>query len=165
MPIPKVSKDEAPLARLDRLARLVKELDREVARVVEELTRPADEVTTPVVDSERTHRQEAKTALLRIQHLFELNFSELGRMFGVSRQAVSSWLDHGVPPAQKPKLFTVLNIAELLERKLKPGRLPAVARRPAASYGGLSVLQVIEADRHEELLESTRESFNWAATA
>jgi len=86
-------------------------------------------------------------------------------MFGASRQAASSWLDRGVPPARKPKLFTVLNVADLLERKLKPGRLPAVVRRTAAAYGGRSMLQQIEADRHEELLASVRESFDWSATA
>ena len=105
------------------------------------------------------------TALLRIQQLFELDIGELGQIFGVSHRSVSSWRDHGVPTGQKPKLFTVLNTADLLERKLKPGRLPAVVRRPAKSYGGLTALQMIEADRHEELLESIRESFNWAATA
>ena len=145
MPLSKATKVETHRARL---ARRVRELEREIARLSEEL-----------------NRREAETALLKIQSFFELNFSDLGRMFGVSRQAVSAWPDRGVPPAQKPKLFTVLNIAELLERKLKPGRLPAVVRRTATSYGGLSVLRMIEADRHEELLENIRESFNWAATA
>ncbi|HEX9732011.1 MAG TPA: hypothetical protein VGG06_08475 [Thermoanaerobaculia bacterium] len=166
IPLRRASKDGAYLARLDRLARLVRELDREVARLSEELKgSAADEVVTSVVGSERVRHQEAETALEGIRQLFELNFVDLGRMFGVSRQAVSSWLDRGVPPDQKPKLFTVLNIGELLGRKLKPGRLPAVVRRPATSYGGLSILQMIEADRHEELLESVRESFYWAATA
>ncbi len=85
-------------------------------------------------------------------------------MFGASRQAVSSWLSAGVPPARKPKVYTVLNVAELLERKLKSGRVPAVVRRRADAYDGLSMLQMIKADRHEELLESVRESFDWSAT-
>ena len=91
--------------------------------------------------------------------------TDLGRLLGASRQAVSSWLLRGLPPARKPKVYTMLNIAELLERNLKAGRLPAVVRRSAAAYGGLSMLQMIEADRHEELLDSVRESFDWSATA
>ncbi len=108
---------------------------------------------------------EPASPLLRIQELFELTETDLGRLLGTSRQAVSSWLARGLPPARKPKVFTMLNIAELLERKLKAGRLPAVVRRQAAAYNGLSMLQMIEADRHEELLESVRESFDWSATA
>ena len=166
MPLSRVSRDERYLARFDRLARLVKELDREVTRLSEELKRPVDEeARASAVGTERVRHQEAEAVLARIQRLFELNLGDLGRLFGVSRQAVSSWLDRGVPPAQKSKLFTVLNIGELLERQLKPGRLPAVVRRSAESYGGLSVLRMIEANRHEELLKSIRESFNWAATA
>jgi hypothetical protein len=56
-------------------------------------------------------------------------------------------------------------LGELLERKLRPGRVPAVARRPAASYGDRSMLDRIAADEHEELLREVRESFDWAATA
>jgi nucleoid DNA-binding protein len=103
--------------------------------------------------------------LEEIQQLFELNLTELGRLFGASRQAVSSWLEKGVPSARKPKVHSVLNIAQLLERQLRPGRLPAVARRQAPAYGGLSILEMIGADRHEPLLERIRESFDWAATA
>ena len=110
-------------------------------------------------------RAKAPGAGVTVQQLFELTATDLGRMFGASRQAISSWFDRGVPAARKSKLYTVLNIGELLARKLKAGRLSAVVRRPASTYGGLSMLQMVEADRHEELLESVRESFNWAATA
>ena len=70
-----------------------------------------------------------------------------------------------MPQARKPKVNTVLNIAELLERQLKPGRLPAVARRKAPAYGGRSILEMIGADQHEALLQRIRDSFDWAATA
>lgn len=113
----------------------------------------------------RPAAETSDASLRRIQELFELTRTDLGSMFGASRQAVSSWLSRGVPPARKPKVYTVLNIAELLERKLKRGRLPAVVRRPAGAYGGRSMIEVIEADRHDELLESVRESFDWSATA
>ena len=118
------------------------------------------------IHPQRTRRttQIPESPLRRVQGLFELNNTDLGGIFGTSRQAVSTWLSRGVPPARQPKVYTVLNVAELLERRLKPGRVPAVVRRRAAAYDGLSMLQMIKADRHEELLESIRESFDWSAT-
>ena len=107
----------------------------------------------------------SRASLGRIQQMFDLSLAELGWLFDVSRQAASSWLAEGVPSARLPKLVTILEIADLLSRQLKPGRLPGVARKPARAYGGLSLLQMIEADRHEELLELVRRSFDWAATA
>lgn len=103
--------------------------------------------------------------LQRVQRIFDLDRGALGRLFGVSRQAVSSWLAEGVPSARLPKLVTILEIADLLSRQLKPGRLPGVARKPARAYGGLSLLEMVEADRHEKVLELVRRSFDWAATA
>ncbi len=103
--------------------------------------------------------------LNEIQRLFKLTLIEFGGLFGVSRQAVSGWLEEGVPASRMPKVATVLNIAELLERQLKAGRLPAIARRQASAYGGLSILEMIAADRHDELLQRVRASFNWAASA
>ena len=40
-----------------------------------------------------------------------------------------------------------------------------IARRPAGAYGGLSMLEMIERDREDELLTMIRRSFDWAATA
>ena len=103
--------------------------------------------------------------LERVRRLFDLSNSELARLFGTSRQAATSWLINGVPSARLPKLHTVLNAGELLERKLKAGRIAAVARQRADAYGGMSMLEMISADRQEELLEDIRNSFDWAATA
>lgn len=103
--------------------------------------------------------------LSRLQALFALSLTELAALFGVSRQAVSKWLQEGVPPARLPKLLTVLDTADLLARQLQSGRLPAVVRRPAAAWGGRSMLELITADRHQELLTQVERSFDWAATA
>ena len=65
----------------------------------------------------------------------------------------------------KAKLAALASLADLLEAKLKSGRLPGIARRPADAYGGLSMLDMIAADRHDELLQSVRESFEWERAA
>ena len=63
------------------------------------------------------------------------------------------------------KVTTVASLADLLARKLKVERIPGIARRPAAAYGGLTMLEMITADRHDELLALVRASFDPAQTA
>lgn len=99
----------------------------------------------------------------RIRQAFGVSEAELARMFGVSRQAVAQW--HEFPVGKRAKAATVLAIADLLTYRLKPGRLALVARNPADAYEGVSMLDLIAADRHDELLRLTRKSFELAATA
>ena len=62
------------------------------------------------------------------------------------------------------KLATVAAICDLLRHRLKPERIPGIARRPAQAYGGLSMLEMIERDRQDELQAEIRRSFDWGAT-
>jgi len=118
-----------------------------------------------LVEAELWPPDDASAMLARVVDLFGLNLTELGRLFGSSRQAATNWLRDGLPPARLPKAQAVLDLGELLTRQLKPGRLPAVVRRPADAYGGKTMLEVIAEDGHEELLRQTRQTFDWAATA
>jgi hypothetical protein len=103
--------------------------------------------------------------LERLMEAFDLSKSELGKLFGISRQAIDGWLAKGVPSDRQEKLATLLAVTDLLERKLKAGRLPGIARRPAAAYDGQTMLEMTAADRHDELLAKVRESFDWATAA
>ena len=94
------------------------------------------------------------TLLDPIAQTFELTETELGRLFGVSRQAVGQWRERGVPSNRITKVTTVAAIGDLLSHQLKPERIPGVARRPAGAYGGLSMLEMIERDREDELLDA-----------
>lgn len=100
-----------------------------------------------------------------IQTTFDLTDTEFGRLMGVRRQAVAQWRERGVPAARAEKAAAMASIADLLSHQLKEERIPGIARRPAEAYGGLSMLEMIERDRHGELLTLVRESFDWAATA
>jgi hypothetical protein len=100
-----------------------------------------------------------------VMSALDLNLTELGALFGVSRQAAAQWLEQGVPSDRQAKVATVAAVCDLLERRLKPGRLPGIARRPAPAYGDRTMLQVIADDQHGWLLDSVRESFDWAHTA
>jgi hypothetical protein len=103
--------------------------------------------------------------LREIMGALDLNVTELGALFGVSRQAAGQWLDQGAPSDRQAKVATVAAVCDLLQRKLKSGRLPGIARRPARGYGDRTMLQVIADDEHDWLLESVRDSFDWAYTA
>jgi hypothetical protein len=99
-----------------------------------------------------------------IQSAFELSNVELGRLFGVSRQAVGEWRQRGVPGSRQEKAATVAAIADLLSHRLKPERIPGIARRPARAYDSETMLEMIERGRHRELLDLVRASFDWAST-
>jgi hypothetical protein len=103
--------------------------------------------------------------LRRIADAFGLSKTELAGLFGVRRQAVDQWLARGVPPERQEKVATLDALVDVLARKLKPERLPGVARRPAAAYGGETMLELIRQDRHHELLDLVRASFDWATAA
>ena len=103
------------------------------------------------------------TLLDPIAETLEISETELGRLFGVSRQAVGQWRERGVPSNRMAKVATVAAICDLLHHRLKPERIPGIARRPADAYGGLSMLEMIERDRQDQLQTLIRRSFDWAA--
>jgi hypothetical protein len=107
----------------------------------------------------------AGTGLEHVMAAWRLSVADVGRLFGVARQAVQQWLRGGVPPARQPKLAAVRHVADLLEQNLQPDRVPAIVRTPADAYGGRSMLQMIGDDDLDELLDSVQRSFDWSATA
>jgi hypothetical protein len=110
-------------------------------------------------------QQAEQSDLERTRVVFGLSVTELGALFGVTRQAASLWLADGPPAARRAKAATVAAIADILTRRLKPARVPGIARRTAPEYGDATMLELIAADRHEWLLASVRRSFDYAATA
>ncbi len=110
-------------------------------------------------------QQAEQSDLERVRAVFGLSVTELGGLFGVTRQAAGLWLADGPPAARRAKAATVAAIADVLARRLKPTRIPGIARRPAPEYGGRTMLELIAADRHDWLLDAVRRSFDYAATA
>lgn len=56
----------------------------------------------------------------RIMDLFALSKTELGSLFGVSGRAIEGWQASRVPSDRRAKLGDLLELADLLERKVKP---------------------------------------------
>lgn len=107
----------------------------------------------------------AGTGLESLLAAWQMTVTEMATLFGVRRQAVGQWLDDGVPVVRLPKLATMLRVAELLERNLLSERIPAVVRAPSDRWKGATMLDLIAAHRHEELLVDVARSFDWAASA
>jgi hypothetical protein len=105
------------------------------------------------------------TLLDPVAETLGLSETELAALFGVRRQAIGQWRDRGIPSARQAKAATIAATAELLSRRLKAERIPGIVRKPAAAYGGLSALEMIERDLHAELHEIVRRSFDWATPA
>jgi hypothetical protein len=108
---------------------------------------------------------ESEPVLERIKNVFDLSLTELGDLFGVSRQAVTQWLEYGVPEDRRSKVTTVVAIADLFDYRLRSERIPGIVRKEAAAYGGLTALEMIKRGNHEELLEIARNSFAWSVPA
>lgn len=149
---------------------------REVIGQLDPLSLPADRPASRFLETDpedvrrfaRLVMQELdgdQPPLRRMADVFALSATELGRLFGVSRQAAAQWLEEGPPRPRQAKAVTVAAIADILDRRLKRSRIPGVVRRPAEAYDGRTALELIEADRQEWLLQSVRASFDYAATA
>jgi hypothetical protein len=102
--------------------------------------------------------------LVVIGRELQLNKAELGELFGVSRQAVSEWMDKGVPSARMRDVSQILKTVSLLSRKLKTGRTALVVRRPTPALGGRTLLEVMR-DNPEKALAMVEESFDWSGVA
>ncbi len=101
----------------------------------------------------------AGSQLARVMSLWQLSRSELGRLFGVSRQAATKWLDDGVPADRVAAVADLAASTDLLAHHLKRDRIGAVVRRPAENLGGRSLLDLVADGRTAEALEATRQMF------
>lgn len=107
----------------------------------------------------------AAPPLERVQDALGLSSAELGELFGVSRQAIDQWKERGIPPGRRARVGNVVSAIDFLDRKLKAGRLPLIARRPAAAFGGQSLLDAVRAGRDAEVRDSVEHAFDWSGTA
>lgn len=99
--------------------------------------------------------------LERVMRRWRLSRTELGELFGVSRQAASKWLEDGVPADRVEQVADVQAITDLLERHIERDRISAVVRRPAEGLGGMSLIELVSAGRGSQALASTRRMFTF----
>lgn len=114
---------------------------------------------------DRLDRELAASPLKRTVRLWDISTAELGRMFGVSRQAAAKWLDHGPPAARRDQVAMLEQTTDLLDRWVKRERIPAVVRRPVDSLDGRSRLHVALAGELELLRDEVRDTFDLTRVA
>jgi ParB-like chromosome segregation protein Spo0J len=111
--------------------------------------------------AEHLDRQRAAAALGRILAAWGLSQAEAARLFGVSRQAVGKWLDHGLPVERAPLVADLAAATDLLVHYLKRERIPAVVRRPIPARGGVSLLELLGQGEGAAVLQACREMFDF----
>lgn len=104
-------------------------------------------------------------ALEHTQRLWGISTADLGRMFGVSRQAMSKWLSHGPPGGRRAQVELLGQITSQLDRWLKRERIPAVVRRPVTMLGDRTRLDVALAGELELLREEIADTFDLTRVA
>lgn len=91
-----------------------------------------------------------------------LSQSEAGRVFGVSRQAVSRWIVDGLPATQVPAFANLAAATDILTHYVKLDRVPAVVRRSAEALGGQSLLDMLNEGRTADIVIACRAMFQFA---
>ena len=114
--------------------------------------------------SEYLDRRRSGLSLAQILSLWDLSQSEAARLFGVSRQALSKWFRQGIPSERAQATADLAAASDLLVRYIKRERIPAVVRRAIPALGGVSLLDLLERGRTDELLKACRDMFDFERT-
>ena len=89
--------------------------------------------------------------LERLLATWDLSAAAAGRLFGVSRQAVAKWRESGVPDDRAVVLADLVAATDILERYVRRDRIPAVVRRRSPLLDDLSLLELAEQGRSDEV--------------
>lgn len=116
------------------------------------------DVLRQVID--RLDHQLNASPLQRTVRLWDISATQLGQMFGISRQAASKWLSEGAPAARRDQVALLGQATDLLDQWVKRERIPAVVRRPVDALDGRTRLDVALAGEFERLRDDVAETFD-----
>lgn len=109
--------------------------------------------------TEALRQQRTANQARRVFTVWGINQSEAGRVFGVSRQAVSRWIIDGIPANQTVAFADLSAATDILSHHLQADRIPAVVRRPARALDGRALVDLIAQSRTGEIVEACRAMF------
>ena len=98
--------------------------------------------------------------LERLVQLWGLSNAEAARMLGVSRQAFAKWLGRGIPSDRAGAVAELAAATDLLDRRVKRERIPAVVRRPSERLGGRTLYELACEGRYGEVRRAVVEMFD-----
>ncbi|MEO6913511.1 MAG: hypothetical protein ABI182_05765 [Candidatus Baltobacteraceae bacterium] len=100
-----------------------------------------------------TQGVDASAQLRYLRQVFGLSNIELGKLFGVERQAVAQWEKRGVPPSRSASVDRLVEFAQFLQRRLISARIPQIVRTPAKGLANNTMLGVLQSHGVEPLYE------------
>lgn len=98
----------------------------------------------------------------RVFEVWGINHSEAGRLFGVSRQAVSRWINQGVPATHVVTFGDLAAATDILSHYVRADRIPTVVRRPAPALNEHSLVDLIAQGRSADIVDACRAMFQFA---
>ncbi len=105
------------------------------------------------------------TPLRRTAKLWDVSTAQIGRMFGVSRQAAANWITEGPPAGRCDQVAALGQATDLLDRWIKRERIPAVVRRPVEILGGRTRLDLALAGEFTRLKVELVDTFDLSRVA
>ncbi len=114
---------------------------------------------------DRLDHQLNASPLQRTVRLWDISASQLGEMFGISRQAASKWLTDGAPAGRRDQVALLGQATDLLDQWVKRERIPAVVRRPVEQLGGRTRLELALAGEFELVRDELADTFDLTRVA
>lgn len=99
---------------------------------------------------------DSATQIAYIREVFGISNTELGKIFGVERQAVAQWSSRGIPPQRSAQFDRIVELGQFLQRRLIPARIPQIVRTPGKGLGGKTVLEVLRSEGVEPIYDYLR---------
>ncbi len=93
----------------------------------------------------------AATQIAFVEGVLGLSDADLGALFAVRRQAVAGWRKAGLPPERAAGMDRLVELAQFLQRRLVPARIPTIVRTPARGLDDKTMLDVLRADGIEPI--------------
>jgi len=138
------------------------------AREVTEEARGAHEFL-PLVEvltaARRDPQPNGAPVLGRIRGILGLSDPELGRILGVTRQALEQWRKRGIPAERSAEVDRLCAAAEWLGEELIAERIPQIVRTPVPALGGRTMLEFARAEGSLAWLEHLAMLFSMQTTA
>ena len=114
--------------------------------------------------AESLDRRRARRSFARTMEVWGLSQAEAARLFGVSRQALAKWLQHGIPAERARAISDLAAATDLLVHYLKRDRIPAVVRRPINALEEASLMDLLARGDTRTLLATCRDMFRFEHT-
>jgi DNA-binding XRE family transcriptional regulator len=91
----------------------------------------------------RIYSKRGVRTLGHLRKAFSLTRTDVARLFRVTPEAVLKWERNGVPVQRLAEIDRCFQLAEMMQHRLRPDRLPALVRTPAADFNNRTVLEMI----------------------